>query len=103
MRLLGLSEDRKHLLLTGPETGTVLLPVDDRVKAAVMGDNERLSSLPPSVESTLSPREMQARFRAGESAESVALAAGVPVDWVRRFEGPVRDERVHVVDAARTA
>jgi hypothetical protein len=103
MRLLGLSEDRKHLLLTGPETGPVLLPVDDRVKAAVLGDSERLASMPPNLESALSPREMQARFRAGESAEQVALAAGVPVDWVRRFEGPVRDERVHAVDRARAA
>jgi hypothetical protein len=51
----------------------------------------------------LSPREIQARFRAGETAEDVALAAGVPVDRVRRFEGPVRDERVHVVDEARSA
>jgi hypothetical protein len=103
MRLLGLSEDHKHLLLTGPETGTVVLPVDDRVRAAVLGDSHRLATLRPSVESALSPREIQARFRAGESAESVALAAGVPVDRVRRFEGPVRDERVHVVDEARAA
>jgi hypothetical protein len=103
MRLLGLSEDRKHLLLTGPETGTVVLPVDDRVRAAVLGDRERLATLAVKLESSLSPREIQARFRAGETAEAVALEAGVPVDRVRRFEGPVRDERVHVVDAARAA
>jgi hypothetical protein len=103
MRLLGLSEDRRHLVLTGPETGTVMLPVDDRVKAAVLGDAERLSTLAVKLESALSPREIQARFRAGETAETVALAAGVPVDRVRWLEGPVRDERVHVVDAARAA
>ncbi len=103
MRLLGLSEDRKHLLLTGPETGTVMLPVDDRVRAAVLGDTERLGTLDVKLESALSPREIQARFRAGESAEQVAIAAGVPVDRVRWLEGPVRDERVHIVDAARAA
>src|SRR5436305_2204010 len=103
MRLLGLSEDRKHLLLTGPETGTVMLPVDDRVRAAVLGDSDRLATLEVKLESALSPREIQARFRAGETAEQVALAAGVPVDRVRWLEGPVRDERVHVVDAARAA
>jgi hypothetical protein len=103
MRLLGLSEDHKHLLLTGPETGTVMLPVDDRVRAAVLGDAERLATLEVKMESALSPREIQARFRAGESAETVAMAAGVPVDRVRWLEGPVRDERVHIVDEARAA
>src|SRR4051794_16226504 len=103
MRLLGLTEDHKHLLLTGPETGTVMLPVDDRVRAAVLGDAQRLATLEVKMESALSPREIQARFRAGESAEQIALAAGVPVDRVRWLEGPVRDERVHIVDAARGA
>src|SRR4051812_27747617 len=103
MRLLGLSEDRKHLLLTGPETGTVMLPVDDRVRAAVLGDSDRLATLAVRMESALSPREIQARFRAGETADDVALAAGVPVDRVRWLEGPVRDERVHIVDEARAA
>ena len=103
MRLLGLSEDRKHLLLTGPETGTVVLPVDDRVRAAVLGDRERLAQLEVKIESALSPREIQARLRSGENAEDVAVIAGVPVDRVRRFEGPVRDERVHAVDEARTS
>ena len=103
MRLLGLSEDRKHMLLTGPETGTVMLPVDDRVRAAVLGDSDRLATLAVKLESALSPREIQARFRAGETAEDVALAAGVPVDRVRWLEGPVRDERVHIVDEARAA
>src|SRR6185312_12472495 len=103
MRLLGLAEDRKHLLLTGPETGTVLLPVDDRLRAAILGDTNRLATLDVKMESALSPREIQARFRAGETAEQVAIAAGVPVDRVRWLEGPVRDERVHVVDEARAA
>jgi hypothetical protein len=104
MRLLGLSEDRKHLLLTGPETGTVMLPVDDRVRAAVLGDRDKMQTLRTGkVESALSPREIQARLRAGEPAEDVATAAGVPVSHVRRFEGPVRDERVHAVDGARAA
>lgn len=103
MRLLGLSEDRNELLLTGPETGTVALPVDERLRAAVLGDAARLEQLKTRLESALSPREIQARLRAGQTAEQVATAAGVPVDRVRRFEGPVRDERMHAVEAARAA
>ena len=103
MRLLGLSEDRTTLVLTGPETGTVSLPIDERLKAAVLGDMARLEQLEIKVDSALSPREIQARLRAGQNAEQVAAAAGVPVDRVRRFEGPIRDERTHAVDAARQA
>src|SRR4051794_17514831 len=103
MRLLGLSEDRNQLLLTGPETGTVALPVDERLRAAVLGDAAKLGQLATKVESALSPREIQARLRGGQTAEQVAVAAGVPVDWVRRFEGPIRDERRHAVEAARAA
>src|SRR4051812_25583398 len=103
MRLVGLSEDRSHLLLTGPETGTVALPVDERLRAAVLGDTGRLQGMEGKVTSALSPREIQARLRAGEATEDVAAAAGVPVEHVRKFEGPVRDERLHVVEAARAA
>jgi hypothetical protein len=103
MRLLGLSDDGSNLVLTGPETGTVSLPVDERLKAAVLGDMARLEQMEIKVESALSPREIQSRLRAGQTAEQVASAAGVPVDKVRRFEGPIRDERVHAIDAARQA
>jgi hypothetical protein len=102
MHLLGLSEDRSRVLLAGPETGTVALVIDDRLRAAVLGDTNRLEQSGPA-ESTLSPREIQARLRAGATAEAVAAAAGVPVERVRRFAGPVLDERMHVVEAARVA
>jgi hypothetical protein len=103
LRLLGLSEDRSNLLLTGPETGTVELPLDDRLRAAVLGDTSRLEQLPASLESALSPREIQARLRSGQTADQVALAAGVPVDRIRRFEGPIRDERARAADEARAS
>ncbi|HVF03605.1 MAG TPA: septation protein SepH [Frankiaceae bacterium] len=55
----------------------------------------------PPAESRLSPREIQARLRAGQAPERVARAAGVPVDRVTRFYGPVLSERAQVIDAAR--
>jgi hypothetical protein len=103
MHLLGLSEDGAFVLLTGPESGTVRLPVDDRLRAAVLGDSARLQRIEAKTESALSPREIQARLRAGASADAVAAAAGVPVDRIRRFAGPVLAERQHVVEAARVA
>ncbi|MFN2624591.1 MAG: septation protein SepH, partial [Mycobacteriales bacterium] len=57
----------------------------------------------PKVESALSPKEIQSRLRAGQSLNRVAKAAGVPVDWVGRFYGPVLTERAQVMDEVRSA
>jgi hypothetical protein len=47
------------------------------------------------------PREVQARIRAGESAEEIARTCGLPVADVARYEGPVLAERAHQAQAAR--
>ena len=49
------------------------------------------------------PREIQVRVRAGESAEAVADQAGIPLERVMRFAFPVLQERVRVTDEARRA
>ncbi|BDZ50792.1 hypothetical protein GCM10025867_30330 [Frondihabitans sucicola] len=49
----------------------------------------------------VSPREIQASIRAGRSAEQVASSTGADLDYVRRFEGPVLDERAFVLESAR--
>uniref|UniRef100_UPI0012FABCFD septation protein SepH n=1 Tax=Sedimentibacter sp. B4 TaxID=304766 RepID=UPI0012FABCFD len=41
------------------------------------------------MDSALTPREIQARVRAGQSLEDVARAAGMDVGWVEPFAGPV--------------
>src|SRR3712207_8261252 len=53
------------------------------------------------VMATLSPRDIQARIRSGESAEEVARIAGVPVDRVLRYAGPVLQERAMLAQHAR--
>ncbi len=45
------------------------------------------------MENPLRPKEIQDRIRAGETADEIADAAGIPIDRVRRFEGPVLAER----------
>src|SRR5690606_15116109 len=64
------------------------------------GDKTLLSQLDAGA-GHLRPREIQARIRAGESAEQVAAAAGVHVDRVRRFEGPVLAEREHMAQMSQ--
>ncbi|HTQ93987.1 MAG TPA: septation protein SepH, partial [Streptosporangiaceae bacterium] len=55
------------------------------------------------VESPLRPKEIQARIRAGETVEEIADAAGIAVERVRWFEGPVLAERAYMADQAQQA
>ncbi|MCE1173185.1 MAG: DUF3071 domain-containing protein [Propionibacteriales bacterium] len=54
------------------------------------------------MESALSPREIQARVRAGDSVEDVARAAGMSVDWVEPFAAPVIAEREYIAQLAQS-
>jgi len=53
------------------------------------------------MESTLRPRDIQARIRAGETPEAVAQAAQTTVDRIMAFAAPVLAEREHVADRAQ--
>src|SRR6195952_6011194 len=55
------------------------------------------------MESALRPRDIQARFRAGESPEDVASAARTTVETIMGFATPVLAERAHVARTAQKA
>ena len=55
------------------------------------------------MESALTPREIQARIRGGESLDDVAQAAGVSVEQIDIYAGPVFAEREHAASIARTS
>ncbi len=102
-KLVGLSPDGK-LILAVAETGEeVGVGIDDRLRAAVRGDRVRLGQLETTMESALRPRDIQARIRAGESPESVAQVAQMPVERVMAFAGPVLAERGHIASIAQNA
>lgn len=106
VRFVALSEDG-HALVLADEVGRLLtLPLDDRINNVLHADGSSPSGstvavahsdVPPS----LSPRDIQARIRSGESAENVARVAGVPVDRVLRYAGPVLQERAMLAQHAR--
>ena len=54
------------------------------------------------MESSLTPREIQARVRAGGSLEDVARAAGVIPEWVEPYAAPVFAEREFIAQQARS-
>lgn len=100
VRLVGLSEDGSRLVLELPGGGQVTLLLDDQVQAAVLRHRPRLGQLQIELESRLRPRDIQARIRAGQSLDEVAREAGISVDRVLRFAGPVLHEREHMAQEA---
>jgi hypothetical protein len=101
LRLVGVADDGGSLLLETPTGDAFRLPLDERVRAACRGDLTRLGQIEIEMDNPLRPREIQARVRAGESAEQVAASAGMSLDRVLRFAYPVLRERERVVAQAR--
>jgi hypothetical protein len=104
LRLVAVSEDGSYAVLAVPgRGGRFSLPIDDRLRAVARGQFSRLAQYEIEVESPLRPKEIQDRIRAGETADEIADAAGVPVERVRRFEGPVLAEREYRAQEAQRA
>jgi Protein of unknown function (DUF3071) len=104
LRLVAVSEDGTYAVLAVPgQAGRFSLPIDDRLRIVARGQFSRLAQYEIEVESPLRPKEIQDRIRAGETAEEIADAAGVPIERVRRFEGPVLAERAYRAQEAQRA
>jgi hypothetical protein len=108
LRAVRVSDDGREILLTETAGAPVaetdpsyVLPADERLRGMLRPRPTGTTETRP--ESALSPREIQARLRAGESAEEVARAAGIPVARVAGYEAPIAAERVRIVDEVRRA
>jgi hypothetical protein len=101
LRLVAANERGSHLVLRSADGEKFVVSIDDRLRAAVRGDRSRMAPPPGDAAPDVRPREIQARIRAGQSAEEIARSAGIAIDRVRRFEGPVLAEREHVAELAQ--
>ena len=98
LRLVGVHDDGTHLLLSGAGGEMFQLPIDEALRTASR------SAVKPRVERPsipMSPRDIQARIRAGATAADVAEVSGLPLAKVERYEGPVLAEREYVAQQAR--
>lgn len=109
MRELGpdrLSGDGRFLILREPGSSEVFrVPADKRL-AALLDASPRVrgratGQMEITMESTLSPRDIQARIRRGESPDQVAESAGVPTEQIEGFATPVLAERAYMAEQAR--
>jgi hypothetical protein len=119
LHLVGMTTTHDGLILSarkGARSGSFVFPITDEL-LETLAQAERLreeaeaveaGELPPPTlarrsspaASRLSPREMQARLRAGHSVAQVARAAGVDEEWVDRFAVPVWAEQERVIATA---
>ncbi len=110
LKVVGLDVDGKQIICEADDFGEkFLLLSDDRLRAAVRGDKTgSTASQPPAqtseeVPSALSPKEIQAKIRAGASVEQIAASSGVDVSRVERFAHPVLLERSRAAELATAA
>ncbi|HWG13153.1 MAG TPA: septation protein SepH [Streptosporangiaceae bacterium] len=104
LRFVAVSEDGSYAVLAIPgRSGRFMLPIDDRLRAVAKGQFSRLAQYEIEVENPLRPKEIQARIRSGETVEEIADAAGIPVERVRWFEGPVLAERAYMAQQSQNA
>ena len=99
LTLVGLDEDGEHVVLEGPDGQRFRVRIDDALRAAVRRDRPQLEQARADL-AGVSPREIQSRIRAGATAEEVAEDTGMPVEIVRRYDGPVLAERQYVAEQA---
>src|ERR1700733_5180879 len=104
LRFVAVSEDGRYAVLAIPgRSARFTLPIHERLRAVALGHTSRLAQYEIEVRGPLRPKEIQARIRAGGTVEEIADAAGIAVERVRWFEGPVLAERAHIADQAQTA
>jgi Protein of unknown function (DUF3071) len=101
LELVGLDSDGRYLVLADEAGDEYVVPADERLRAALRGDRARLGQLEIDMDSVLRPRDIQARIRAGETPEAVAVVAQVSVDKIMPYCVPVLAERRHIADLAR--
>ena len=125
LHLVGFTTELDGLILAtrkGAKSGGYVIALDDKVLATIEEahrlrnggapeaaapaqeqDRRNLPAViakPPKPSSGLSPREIQARLRAGASVAEIAAVAGVDEEWILRFATPIRAEQARVVDRA---
>lgn len=120
LHLVGLTTDREGLIFSGrkgSKSGGFVVPVGKELLSVIAelqgGPNGEgpatddtttaIADTPATrAESSLTPREMQARLRAGQTIEEVAAEAGVGTEWVGRFAVPILAEQAKLVELALT-
>lgn len=99
LELLGVNDDT--IVMTNADGERYTLLIDDALRAAVRRERGAVEAVAPEPGTPVRPRDLQALMRAGATAEEVAASTGMPLDHVRKYQGPVTAERNWTVTQAR--
>lgn len=79
------------------------MTVDSRLLAAMRLEGNPTGQREIALDTTFSPRQIQARLRSGATVSDLADEFGVPIEKVERFSGPPLADRAFTADQARRA
>lgn len=102
LELDGIHDDGEQVILVDSDGERYTLRIDKALRAAVRSDRPALNMIQAAGTTALRPREIQAMLRAGRSAEDISEDSDIPLEHVRRYEGPVLAEREWTAQRART-
>jgi hypothetical protein len=103
LRLVAVTPERSHLVMEDADSAQFRVPIDERLTAALRRDRSRPGQLEIALDTPLTPRDIQARIRSGESADDLSAATGMSVARIERYAVPVLAEREHVATQAQAA
>lgn len=99
LTFVGMSDDGASMIFTDAQGQEFLVPADERVSLALRIDRSTLSA-PTEIE--LTPRDIQARIRAGATIEDIAAETGTSVERIERYSGPPLAERAFMAERAQS-
>jgi len=99
LRVVGRSDDGNHLELSDNSGGTYSVRISDSLRATV--NQARLSAVQEEAPEVMTIKEIQARLRAGESADEISRLGNVSMEKIERFSGPILQERAYIIDLAQ--
>lgn len=95
----------QNLKVIGQQEDSVILADDDGTQYTLalneIAGIRANRAEPAKTTELISPREVQGYIRAGQSAEDVAKLTGADIAYIKRFEGPILDEREFIVKTAQ--
>lgn len=100
LTFLGLSEDASVILLADSRGRKHTVPLEARLRAALRVDESSTGQMEIAL-NTLTPRDIQARLRAGATVAELADESGVDEVRIERYAGPPLAEREHYASLAR--
>lgn len=100
LRFVRLTEDRQHLVFADSAGGEHTLAASADLLVAL---RNALAPIAAASNEELRPAQIQARLRAGDTVEELISEFGLDEARVRRFEGPVTQERAYVAERSRSA